>query len=1063
MKCPECGAENTDQSRYCSQCGRQLEGKPPRICPLCAMALPPDSRFCISCGAAVGDPIEKGGGDRTPDTQSRSLERLMPKQYVDQLLAAKGRVSGERRVITILFFDIKGSTAMAEKLDPEEVMEIMNGAFDALSEPIYRYEGTIARLMGDAILCFFGAPITHEDDPARACRCALDVIEAARSYAARLERERGITGFTVRVGINTGLVVVGEVGADLRVEYTAMGDAVNLAARMESAAEPGTILITENTQRLISTQFETDPLGPMQVKGRSGTVQVHRLLGLKASARRERGIKGLSSTLVGRNSELEILGGALAELERGSGGVASLIGEAGQGKSRLVREAHRLSPGSADWVEGRCLPYSGGTSFFLAKDLLQQMIGVGAETPPAEIGAALRRSVADLIDAPEASATPCPITELADAASPVYPYLAHLLGVPLETADADRIQQTEPDSLRHRICQAYRTLVCQRATARPLVIVLEDLHWVDPSSLRLLEGLLPLAEEIPLLVFLVFRQEDGLVSTLHKRLRETRGEGYRVMSLKPLSRGDSERLLHNLLRVQGMPERIQKLILDRSEGNAFYLEEVLRSLLDEGVVTLEGTEAVFSDSVGEIIVPETLTGVIMARIDRLPPTEKRTLQTASVIGRAFTRSVLLQLVQPEVSASELDRSLAELCHREFLLLRRDGPPAAAAPDRRSSSFETMEIRVEDFEAAKRSADPEYVFKHAMTVEVAYNTLLMTQRRDLHRRVGEALVVSYPERWDELAPTLAHHFEKAEIVDKAYGFMVIAAECAADICANQEAVELYLRALQIVQGTATGAGRDSLPSEAELAPVHEGLGDVYYRMARYPDAMVQYAKALQCVDDPCWRATLHRRRGQVCEKWGRYTLAREYFEAGLREMQGGVDQTEAANIYLGLGLVYHRLGQLDQAVQIATIALESMTELGDDRGVAQACNALGIIHGSRSEWDTAVDFHLRSLNLWETLEDGYGLATAHNNIGLVRRQRGEAGEAIRHFEQSVELFDRLGNQHGLARACDNMSQVYLECGEEEKSRQYLERAVTLLAEISVDEDEVRPEMWQSGAW
>jgi class 3 adenylate cyclase len=291
-------------------------------------------------------------------------------------------VTGERRVITTLFFDVKGSTAMAEKLDPEEVMEIMNGAFEVLSEPVYHYEGTLARLMGDALLCFFGAPITHEDDPARACRCALDVLAAARQYAKRLEMERGIPDFNVRVGINTGLVVVGEVGADLRVEYTAMGDAVNLAARMESAAEPGTILITEYTHRLIHNAFDTESLGSMEIKGRSESVRVYRVLRARRDTGTARGIEGLHSALIGREAELGQLETALTELAEGQGSAAAVIGEAGLGKSRLVREARRSSPEGVVWVEGRCLPYTTRMSYWLAKDLLHQLIGVDAETPP---------------------------------------------------------------------------------------------------------------------------------------------------------------------------------------------------------------------------------------------------------------------------------------------------------------------------------------------------------------------------------------------------------------------------------------------------------------------------------------------------------------------------------------------------------------------------------------------------------------------------------------------------------------------------------------------------------
>jgi tetratricopeptide (TPR) repeat protein len=267
----------------------------------------------------------------------------------------------------------------------------------------------------------------------------------------------------------------------------------------------------------------------------------------------------------------------------------------------------------------------------------------------------------------------------------------------------------------------------------------------------------------------------------------------------------------------------------------------------------------------------------------------------------------------------------------------------------------------------------------------------------------------------------------------------------------------------VESTGDPEAENSIAGAAELSALREGLGDAYFRMSQYPAAMLQYGKALQIIEDPAWRATLQRKRGQVCEKWGRHDLAREYFEAGLRELKGGVDQHEVANIYLGLGLVYYHKGQLEQAVQIGTMALAALEKMGDERGVARALNNLGIAEGKREEWETAIGYHRRGLDILAGLDDNYDLATAHNNIGLALHRSGGTDEAIGHFQQSLDLFERIGNPHGLARACDNLSQAYLEIGEEEESRKYLERAVTLLAEISMDGAEIHPEMWRSGAW
>jgi class 3 adenylate cyclase len=334
MQCPKCATENREGARFCGKCGTLLI----LICAQCGTELPPDLRFCDACGAEVSVPPSEVEDEPGVPALTEALQRLVPKEFAERLLATRGQVGKERRVVTILFSDVKGSTRMAESLDPEDVMEIMDGAFDVLIAPIYRYEGTLARLMGDAILAFFGAPIAHEDDPERACRAALEIVEGAKAYAARLEEERGIRGFDVRVGINTGLVVVGEVGSDLRVEYTAMGDAVNLAARMEGAAEPGTVLITEDTHKLIAPLFETEALGPVQVKGKAEPVPVFRLVTAKEVPGKVRGIAGLESPLVGRQAEFASLREALGRLQAGVGGIVTIVGEAGIGKSRLVAE-----------------------------------------------------------------------------------------------------------------------------------------------------------------------------------------------------------------------------------------------------------------------------------------------------------------------------------------------------------------------------------------------------------------------------------------------------------------------------------------------------------------------------------------------------------------------------------------------------------------------------------------------------------------------------------------------------------------------------------------------------
>jgi ABC-type oligopeptide transport system substrate-binding subunit/class 3 adenylate cyclase len=762
MQCPKCNTENREGAKFCASCGASLV----LVCAQCGTELLASMRFCDRCGNPVGVPFDLAQGrppPAAPDHVADRLQRLVPKEFAERLLATRGQVAGERRIVTILFSDVKGSTAMAESLDPEDVMEIMDGAFDVLIEPIYRYEGTLARLMGDAILAFFGAPIAHEDDPERACRAALEIIEGAQKYAARLEEERGIRGFNVRVGINTGLVVVGEVGSDLRVEYTAMGDAINLAARMESAAEPGTILITEDTHKLIAPLFETEALGPIQVKGKTEPVSVYRVLAPKVVPLKPRGIAGLESPLVGREAELGALREAMERLQAGVGGIVTLVGEAGIGKSRLVAEAQKRtlakvrkpSQGwsSVQWVEGRCLSYGTSIAYLLWLDVLRALLEVSPEDTPVAVRDTLREQAQAL----------CP-----DRFEGVYPYLGRLMSLPLEAEEEAIVRDVEGEQLKAGTFRAVETLVECAASKRPLVLVCEDLHWADPTSMELLEDLLALTDSVPLLFICVFRPQ-----TEHGcwRLRETVARRYRHrhtdLWLHPLSAAESEILVGNLLYVEGLPPKLKERILSHAEGNPFYVEEIIRSLMDsEAIVRDEATGRwQATRDVADIAIPDTLHGVLMARIDRLQEETKRVLQLAAVIGRIFLYRVLAAIAREE---RKLDDHLLTLQREEMIRERA------------------------------RLPELEYIFKHHLTQEAAYNGLLKKKRRVYHRQVAEALERLFPERVEEQVGLLAHHWERAEEPEKATAYLLRAGDQARLAYAHQEAIDYFQRALALLK-------------------------------------------------------------------------------------------------------------------------------------------------------------------------------------------------------------------------------------------------------------------------
>jgi class 3 adenylate cyclase len=591
----------------------------------------PDAKFCANCGQALEQP---SSGDEA--THAR-LTAAAPTPLIEKMRAAK--LTGELKPVTALFADVVGSTTLAEQMDPEDWTSMINEAFDLMSRAVFRYEGTIAQLQGDAMLAFFGAPIAHEDDPERAIFAALDMLEATGAFAAELKASRGID-FRIRAGINTGPVLVGNVGSDLRYEYTALGDAVNVAARMQTSAQPGTVLITEMTRRLTGDTFELADLGEIEVKGKAEPIRAYRVLGRKAAPARRRGLGsvGLDSPMVGREAPLERLAALLEVVRSGRGRAAFIVGEPGIGKSRLLAELRRvaLAPtaddSSAAWVEGHCVSYGRNLPYHLLIDLVRSILGLTFGGPEEDARVALDRALERLLGADAA--------EVADTA----PYLAHLLGLPVRPDEATRTA-VEPAVMQARYVAGTHRVLRSLAANSPVVIVCEDIHWADPASIAVATQVMPLASQLPILFVAALRREtDSAGWTLLEQARALFGEDLAEIHLEPLSAADSRVLVSNLLEVESLPDRVRDAIMARAEGNPFFVEEVVRMLIERGVIVAEGDRWVATSEVGGVEIPESLHGLLLARIDQLPDAAKRSLRTAAVIGRQFPVRVLERVI-----------------------------------------------------------------------------------------------------------------------------------------------------------------------------------------------------------------------------------------------------------------------------------------------------------------------------------------------------------------------------------------------------------------------------------
>jgi class 3 adenylate cyclase len=690
-------------------------------CPVCGASNPPGARFCNACGARLGG-------------------------------AEPGAATGERRVVTMLFCDVRGSTSMAEDLDPEEWTDVMNAAFEHLIAPVYRFEGTVARLMGDAILAFFGAPTAHEDDPQRAVMAGLEIVASTRPFCERLAAERGID-LDVRVGINTGPVVVGDVGSELRQEYSAMGDAVNVAARMEQTADPGTVRIAEDTYRLVADLFDVEPLGEVELKGKRQPVRSYRVLGRGAGGWKTRATRSLRAPLVGRDSEMAVVRSAIDEAQHAGGGrVVLLVGEPGIGKSRIVEEANAIwsarHPGDdRRWDVWQCVPFDAMQPYAQYRRIFRERAGVLDADPPDVV----RTKIDSFLGtAPEGWGERNGRVARA------------LLGV--ERDDETRLEGEEFKR------EATEVLVgSSRARTGPRFIVFEDFHWCDHASLELARETTHIVEDLPCVLLLTFRPDREAPSWAFKEWVETAlPERTTLLELEPLTQEQSGELVDRLLPVADFPDVVRHRILDKTEGNPLFVEEVARSLLDRGAVA-DGSWAL-PDVGAELAIPDTVQSLITVGLDRLPEGARRTLQTAAVIGRTFDADVLGAVADAD---GELHDHLRELERRDLIRAMAEAPRA------------------------------EYTFRHALTHEAAYGSLLLKHRRAVHRRVAEALEAANPERVDEVAPLLAHHFAEAADDEATLRYAEIAGDAAARLYANDDAERHYRVAIDVAKRSGAG--------------------------------------------------------------------------------------------------------------------------------------------------------------------------------------------------------------------------------------------------------------------
>jgi class 3 adenylate cyclase len=915
-------------------------------------------------------------GPPPPGQTFGSPDSYTPRHLAEKILTSRSALEGERKQVTVLFADVSGFTSLSERLDPEDVHGLMTRTFELMLAEIHRYEGTVNQFLGDGIMALFGAPIAHEDHARRAVHTAVAIRDALSGYREELTRQRGID-FQVRQGLNTGLVVVGSIGSDLRMDYTAVGDTTNVAARLQQTARPGSIVIAEATHRLIAGYFHARPLGELRLKGKTESVWAWEITAAREARSRleveaERGL----TALVGREREMATLWDCFEKARAGQGQMAFIVGEPGIGKSRLLYELHRRVGDQAGWLEGRCVSFGQAMPFHPLIDLLRRRLGIEDTDDEAPV-----------LDKIETGITP-----LGEDLRPTLPYVRYLLGV--DPGDA-AVPRMDPQERRGELFHALRRLLLREAERRPQVIVYEDVHWTDKATeeyLTLVADSLPASR-----VLLVLTYRPGYGHPFGERSYQTR------IVPGALSTGDSVTMVRTMLAAERLPEGLQALIARKGEGNPFFVEELIKSLREAGSIRPGGDGWLLTERPEDLLVPDTIQDVIAARIDRLPEAAKRVLQAASVIGRRFGRRLLDRIVEP---GTRTETVLRELIALELIYETRVFP------------------------------EPEYTFKHALTQDVAYGSLLLQRRKELHRLIAVTLEELYGDRLAEQYELLAHHFEKAEAWEKAFDYLMQAADKAARGFATRDAIALYDAAEAMVDRL-----RDPVPVDIRMA-IHRGRAELYYLVSDFEQSRVEW----QTAREQARRVGDRDAEGRALVAMGQASALAHQFDQALEDSRQAAEIARAidapsilAGSLLNEGFVHEVTGRLAEARTTLDKTLLLSRQANDAASEATAL----VLAAELEMWEGHYE---RAAQLYD---EGIHLGRAHNVLlpmfeglfmaGVNFTGQGAYDRALAVLEDGLALVERVGDENYTPRYLNSLGWLYMECGDLDRARELNQRA------------------------
>ncbi|MDJ0720231.1 MAG: adenylate/guanylate cyclase domain-containing protein [Desulfobacterales bacterium] len=944
-KCPLCQTRIEPDEAYCSQCGHKREA----TCPACTHPTPPNYKFCGHCGHDLGRASAGTPGALSPDEKLRKIKRYLPDGLSAKILAQKSKIEGERKLVTVMFCDMAGFTPISEKIGPESAYAVMDQVYEILINKVHELEGTVNEMTGDGIMALFGAPIAYEDAPQRAIRASLGIHREIVRFSERMQRDlREMSPIRMRIGIHTGPVVVGTLGNDLRVEFKAVGDTVNLASRVEGLAQPGTTVVTAATYALTEGFFRFEALGPCRLEGKTGPVQTYRVIA--PSSRRTRfdvsAERGLTP-FVGRRSELELMLDSFERIKTGRGQAFSIISEAGLGKSRLLYEFRKaIANEDVHLLEGKCLSFSKGIAFHPVIDILKSIFRITDEDPDSERIRKVDSGLAPINVDPEATR----------------PYVLDLLSVRdsgLEQA------QMSPDAKKERITEALRMILLKLSRRRPLVIAIEDLHWVDRNSEEIFAYILKSIPGYRIMLIFTFRPEfrpQWGTRSYHSQLTLNRLANRHVIAM-----------MKHLLENASFDLQLEKLIIDKTEGVPFFIEEFILSLKNLNIIERNSVAYHLTARINEVAIPSTIQDIIMARIDALPPPTKEILQIGSVIEREFSYVMIKTITAlPDM---ELSNHIAILKDAELIYERRTFPQTT------------------------------YLFKHALTREVVYEAIVGTKKGRLHHKVGKALEALYPQELNEYASVLASHFIQSGQLAKGAEYLRRASKRAEESASLNDAIAFARQRVKALEALAPDASVENQIIEARTS-----LGLYTSQTGRLGEAR----EAIAPVIARAVRKGDNRRLAQIYTILGtHHYMFEEAFEPAfqdlgkalrLAEETNEIIVTVLANYYLGVAYTFDC--QFDRAIEHIKNALYINSAVKNLWGMSVMQSHLSLPYNYSGQIRTGFRHSEEAVRLAEESGDIFSKAMAYTLHGFSCYYMGRFPEAIFNLTQGATLGERM---------------------------------------------------------